>query len=425
MPTLNCIGKDKVVNHHRDVPYRVLEHQYGFSDGQQTQSESTASGNLIINGDNLEALKALLPKYEDKIKCIYIDPPYNTGKDEWAYSDRVNHPKILEWLDKIVGKEGEDLTRHDKWLCMIYPRIRLLHSFLKEDGVFVASIDNNELYYFKIILDEIFGRGNFLGNIIWKNVTDNNPTQIADEHEYLIVYAKNKDAQPSEWKSPNLDIKDKLLNLESEMLFNHQDLDTLQKEYSKWFKANKPFMWPFDRYKYIDKGGIYTGSQSVHNPGKEGYRYDIIHPETKKPCKEPLMGYRFPPDSMKKLLDDERIIFGTDHNKIVELKLYVKDYRAKLPSVIEIDGRIGSYTLKSILNQDKLPFKNPKTVGLLEEVLGFITKDDDIILDSFAGQELQHMPCSISTKKTAATVSLFWWKWKTMLTLSQQSGLKE
>lgn len=384
MPTLHWIGKEKVINHHMDVPFKVLEQSYGFDNGTQTSTE-TQSGNKIIHGDNLEALKALLPEYEGQIKCIYIDPPYNTGKDEWKYNDRVDHPRIKSWFDKIVGKEGEDLSRHDKWLCMMYPRLVLLHKLLKDDGVLLVSIDNNELYSLKIVLDEIFGPFNLVGNIIWKNATDNNPTQIADEHEYILCYSKKKTELAPEWKSPNLDVKEKLLNIGKEFVERYSDPEELQIEYTKWFRENKQFLWPFEDYKFIDGGGIYTGSRSVHNPGKEGYRYDVIHPITKNPCKQPLMGYRFPESTLNELIDRKRIIFGEDESKIIELKLYAFDYRAKLSSVIELDGRKGANTIKDVFETTKTPFKNPKTTELIEEILSFTTSKDDVVLDSFAG----------------------------------------
>jgi adenine-specific DNA-methyltransferase len=144
MPTLHWIGKDKVINHHMDVPFKVLEHSYGFDNGTQTEQE-TNSGNKIIHGDNLEALKSLLPEYEGRIDGIYIDPPYNTGNEGWVYNDNVNDPKINKWLGQVVGKEAEDLTRHDKWLCMMYPRIKLLHKLLSDDGVIFISVDFTEL----------------------------------------------------------------------------------------------------------------------------------------------------------------------------------------------------------------------------------------------------------------------------------------
>lgn len=157
MPTLNWIGKDKVINHHLDVPYRILEKQYTYN---AERSESK-----IIHGDNLEALKSLLPEYEGHIKCIYIDPPYNTGNEGWVYNDNVNDPKIKKWLGEVVGKESEDLTRHDKWLCMMYPRLKLLHSLLADDGLIFISIDDNEQANLRLMCDEIFGVSNFVANI--------------------------------------------------------------------------------------------------------------------------------------------------------------------------------------------------------------------------------------------------------------------
>ena len=151
MPTLNWIGKDKVVNHHNEVPFRVLEKQYTFGD-------TPDSGNMIIHGDNLEALKALLPKYEGRIKCIYIDPPYNTGNEGWVYNDNVNDPHIKKWLGQVVGTEVEDLTRHDKWLCMMYPRLVLLQRLLSDDGVIFISIDDNEQASLRFLCDEIFAQ---------------------------------------------------------------------------------------------------------------------------------------------------------------------------------------------------------------------------------------------------------------------------
>ncbi|MEN6508183.1 MAG: site-specific DNA-methyltransferase, partial [Smithella sp.] len=332
--------------------------------------------------------------YAGQVKCIYIDPPYNTGEDErgadgkrtgWIYSDNVNSPEIRKWLNKVVGEEAEDLSRHDKWLCMMYPRLALLRQFLKADGVLFASIDEIELVNLRFMLDDIFGIQNRVGTIIWKNVTDNNPTNIATEHEYVLCYAKNKSRLPKEWKSQNLAIKEKLLEVGNDYVRKYSDQQERQSEYTKWFRENKQFLWPFDRYKFIDDGGIFTGSQSVHNPGKEGYRYDIIHPKTGKPCTEPMMGYRFPPTTMDDLLAQKRIIFGKDESKIVELKVYVKDYRAKLASVFELDGRIGTYEIKELFPDNKRPFDFPKPTGLIKELLSFTTSGDDLVLDSFAG----------------------------------------
>ena len=157
MPTLNWVGKDEVLNH--NPAYYTLEKKYTFN------SRNDTSENLIIKGDNLLALKALLPQYENKIKCIYIDPPYNTGNENWVYNDNVNSPKIKKWLGEVVAKD--DLSRHDKWLCMMLPRLKLLHRLLSDDGVIFISIDDNEMANLKLLCDEIFGSGNF-ESFIWK-----------------------------------------------------------------------------------------------------------------------------------------------------------------------------------------------------------------------------------------------------------------
>lgn len=192
MPTLTWIGKEKVVNHHQEVPYRVLEHKYGFRADEPADTTSTNSGNKIIHGDNLEALKSLLPEYEGRIKCIYIDPPYNTGNEKWVYNDNVNDPKIKKWLGAVVGKQGEDLSRHDKWLCMMYPRLRLLHKLLSDDGIILISIDDNELINLQFICGEIFGVNNHVNTFIWytEGHTDNQDV-ITHVHEYILCYAKN------------------------------------------------------------------------------------------------------------------------------------------------------------------------------------------------------------------------------------------
>ncbi len=379
MPTLHWVGKEAVLNHHEEVPFHLLQCDPALSVGDAD------SGNLLIEGDNLLALKALLPYYAGKVKCIYIDPPYNTGKEGWVYNDNVNSPDMRDWLGQVVGKEVDDLSRHDKWLCMMYPRLTLLRYFLKPDGVIFISIDNNEFANLFLLLDEIYGRQNYIGTIVWKNATDNNPTQIADEHEYVIAYAQNKKELPSEWKSSTIDVKQRLMQVGEKFVAKYQDAQKRQAAFTKWFREHRSELWPFQDYKFIDDQGIYTGSRSVHNPGKEGYRYDVIHEVTGLPTRQPLMGYRFPEETMRDLLANNRIIFGEDENKIIELKLYVSDYRAKLSSIFELDGRRGTNEIKAIFPEDKRPFDFPKPTGLVEELLSFTTQDDDLILDSFAG----------------------------------------
>ena len=218
MPTLEWIGKSKVINHHQEVPFRVLERQYSYDERGQHE-EDNGSENMIIRGDNLEALKALLPRYEGRVKCIYIDPPYNTGNEGWVYNDNVNDPKIKKWLGEVVGKEGEDLTRHDKWLCMMYPRLKLLQKLLAEGGVIFISIDDTEYANLKLICDEIFGSNCFVTNISWQRTysTRNDSKGIVNEVEHLLVYSKQPAWNPNKlprtaemderYKNPDNDVR--------------------------------------------------------------------------------------------------------------------------------------------------------------------------------------------------------------------------
>ncbi len=349
--------------------------------------------NIFIEGDNLDALKLLQESYLNKIKMIYIDPPYNTGND-FIYNDSFTTDKGE--YEEASGQRDEEGGRlvvnpdsngrfHSDWLSMMYPRLKLARNLLRDDGVIFISIDNGENINVQKLCHDIFGEENFIGNIIWKNVTDNNPTNIAMEHEYIVVYAKSKIKLEPVWKSELSDVKEILINVGNELIGENQSQDILQKRYSEWFRYNKSQLGALDRYKYIDQGGVYTGSQSVHNPGKEGYRYDVIHPESNLPCKEPLMGYRFPETTMNKMLDEGKILFGDSHDKIIELKVYAKDYLDKLSSVEILDGRLGAYDVRQLFAEHKKVFTNPKPVVLLEKYLSFILSESSIILDFFAG----------------------------------------
>jgi len=193
MPSLDWIGKRAVVKHHKDVPYRLLEPIAALSCG------NTDSGNLIVQGDNLHALKALLPRYAGQVKCIYIDPPYNTGSEGWVYNDNVNSPEIRRWLGEVVGKEGETLDRHDRWLCMMYPRLVMLKQFLRDDGVIFVSIDEFEVAALEHLLSEIFGSINRLGIFSWqrKKKGSHLDAHIRKMSEFIICYSRKKAALPS------------------------------------------------------------------------------------------------------------------------------------------------------------------------------------------------------------------------------------
>ncbi len=380
MTELSFKGKEFVYNHHLAVPFRPL-----VPDADKGIGPVALDGNLVIHGDNLHALKALLPLYAGKVDCIFIDPPYNTGNEGWCYNDNVNAPMIREWLEaNPIGIE--DGLRHDKWCAMMWPRLRLLFDLLSDDGIIFICIDDNELYNLRLMLDELSRNpSNWIGTIVWKNVTDNNPTRIAVEHEYIVCFSKNKDSVEKVWKSQFSDVKDLLVRIGSKFAAEHPDPEEMQAAYTAWFREHKSELWPLDRYKYIDADGIYTGSQSVHNPGREGYRYDVMHPKTGKPCKQPLMGYRFPEETMRDLLAQDKILFGDDHEKIIELKVYAKDFLDKLPSVIELDGRTAAYELRQLFPDRKKAFDNPKPTQLVDKILSYATRKDSLVLDSFAG----------------------------------------
>lgn len=366
--------------------------------------------NLFIEGDNLDALKLLQETYLGEVKMIYIDPPYNRKKG-----------KNLVYRDDFVGNTHEYLTQsnqsdeqgnrlvantesngrfHSDWLGMMYQRLRVARNLMAPTGVIAISIDDSETANVLHLCYEVFGESNFLGTLIWKNATDNNPSNIAIEHESIHVFARSKTDLEGVWKSSVSDIKEVLIRVGNELVAKHSDdTNQLQAAYTEWFRKNKAQLGPLDRYKYIDKNGIYTGSQSVHNPGKEGYRYDVIHPSTGKPCKEPLMGYRFPEETIKQLLADNRIIFGDDETKIIELKVYASEFEDKLSSVFDLDGRTGPYDLKTLFPEGKKVFSNPKPILLMDRLISFMTGPQDICLDLFAGSStLAHATIEINRR---------------------------
>ncbi len=193
MPVLQFKGKTAIENYHHTVAHHTLEFDAKLSVLEKGEKPSL-EGNLIIEGDNLLALKALLPTHAGRIKCIYIDPPYNTGNEGWVYNDNLTQPQFKEWIGQTVGKEGEDATRHDKWCCMMYPRLQLLKELLRDDGAIFVSIDDNEVQHLRMVMDEVFGSENFLTEIVWKTRnTDNRlKTMLSVDHEFVLVYSMGR-----------------------------------------------------------------------------------------------------------------------------------------------------------------------------------------------------------------------------------------
>jgi len=282
MPTLDWIGKAAVVEHHRKVPYHLLRCDRRLSAGDSD------AGNLLVQGDNLLALKALLPYYAGKVKCIYIDPPYNTGNEGWVYNDAVNSPEIRSWLGRVVGGEAEDLSRHDKWLCMMYPRLSLLREFLREDGVIMVSIDDFEAYRLRILLDGIFKPRNFIAQLVWDKTRKNDAKLFSVGHEYLVVYAKSlqrlKD-QKTVWREQQPGARE-ILECWKGLRDKHgDDYEAIQGELRAWYRG-LPRRHPskkLSRYKWVDRYGPWR-DRDISWPGGGGPRYDVIHPRTGSPC---------------------------------------------------------------------------------------------------------------------------------------------
>jgi len=354
MPTLHWIGKDKIVNHHQEVPYKILEKQYTYKDGNQ--SKEGQSENKIIHGDNLEALKSLLPEYEGKVKCIYIDPPYNTGNEGWVYNDNVSHPKLKKWLGEVVGKESEDLTRHDKWLCMMYPRLKLLHKLLHLQGVIFLSIDDNEQANLKLICDEIFGPANFVTNLIWRSAdsSNNDTKQFSTDFNHTLIYSK----------SPNWEPKKLERTKENNLHYKNPDNDSR----GPWFSGNISSPNPRKNLTYIIK----SPNGTLVQPPKNGWRWNQ--------------------EKMEKMIKEKMVVFSEDENRIIK-KTFLKDQTGITPSNIWWDieetghNRNAKYELIKIFPELETSeiFKTPKPTKFIEKILKIATSENDIILDSFAG----------------------------------------
>lgn len=352
MPTLNWIGKDKVLNHHLEVPFHVLERQYSFDEAGKHE-EDNGSENMIIHGDNLLALKSLLPKYEGKIKCIYIDPPYNTGNENWVYNDNVNDPQIQRWLHQVVGKEGEDLSRHDKWLCMMYPRLKLLQRLLADDGVIFISIDVFEYAHLKCIMDEIFGIANFRNCIAVRRGIKNVQAQFEEVqalslgHEYIYLYSKNTQAKLPKLSKP-------------------LELAKAGKWDTFWRGTDRPTM----RYRIFD--ALPTSGQwrwEENRTRKAMKNYDIYI--SKYADKISLDDF-----FIEHLMATNEKLDFVRKNENGVIQYYVPPQTGKLLSDNWMD---------ILLSGSFAGFDTEKNVLLIQRIIDWIVRPGEIVLDSFAG----------------------------------------
>ena len=375
MPTLNWIGKDAVVKHHKDVPVRLLEPVPELSCGD------AASGNLIVQGDNLHALKALLPRYAGQVKCIYIDPPYNTGNEGWAYNDNVNSPEIRKWLGAVVGKEGETLDRHDRWLCMMYPRLVLLRQFLRDDGAIFVSIDDNEVATLRLVMDEIFGRQNFISEMIWEGAFKNDARQIGVNHEYVLIYARERNRLPREWVTAKDGVEPVLKEVKRLKTLHGNDYDSASRDLAGWFRASKATeSFAHRRFRYIDQHGAYKEDDPTA-PG--GRKFELRNPKTDALI--PLRsnrGWAFDQTKFNQMVEDGRVSFVTNTSVMIRRYLHETDHVTP-QSVFYQPTRSASERLSSILGINSFDF--PKDENVLQKFIEMATDKDSLILDSFAG----------------------------------------
>jgi len=352
MPSLDWIGKKAVVNHHKQVPFHLLCQNMELSAGDPD------SKNLLVQGDNLVALKALLPYYAGQVKCIYIDPPYNTGNESWVYNDNVNSPEMREWLGKAVGKEAEDLSRHDKWLCMMYPRLTMLKEFLREDGAIFISIDDNEVAHLRVLMDEIFGNRNFVTQIEWQKryTRSNNTNGFTTVVEHILVYQKSSSFQP------NLVQKGE----EADARYKNPDNDPR----GAW--KSIPFLNP------------------LAPEARPNLCYDIIQPNTGVILKNTKKAWRASKETYETYVKEDKLWWGSNgKSSIPNIKRFLSEVRTGMPPINFWDYTFAGHT--DIANAEikdffgEKVFDTPKPSQLITRVIEHAAGDDAIILDSFAG----------------------------------------
>lgn len=351
MPTLDWIGKKAVVNHHKVVPFNLLQADSTLSIGD------SGNGNLLVEGDNLVALKALLPYYAGRVDCIYIDPPYNTGNEDWSYNDNVNSPEIAEWLGRVVGNEAEDLSRHDKWLCMMYPRLQLLKDFLSEDGAIFISIDDNEVNNLRYIMDEIFGPRNFIATIAWQKIytIKNSAKYLSVMHDYVMLYARRKDR----WQR----------NLRPRDEGTDEDYDNPDDD------PNGPWISHALQSRNRYSKGTYAitcpSGRLVEGPPSGTY-------------------WRLSEASFWKKDAKGTVWWGKEGNNSPRIKEYLKDVKSGVvPATWWTYQFAGANSgakvqLRQIVGDEEM-FVTPKPVELVRRILELATRENSIVMDTFAG----------------------------------------
>jgi len=348
MPILHFKGKSVIQNHHHTVKFHELE----AVKGKGTSKEPSLDDNLIIQGDNLIALKALLPTYAGKVKCIYIDPPYNTGNEHWIYNDNVNSPMIKEWIGKEVARD--DLSRHDKWCCMIYPRLTLLRDLLHNEGIIFISIDDNEVQYLRMMLDEVFGESNFLAQFVWKARQHKDTralTNISTDHEYILAYGRSENVR--------------LLGVKrDESKFSNPDNDP--------------------RGDWMSRSILGLATQEQ----RPNLHFDLIDSNTGHIfCPPANTGWRYSKETMQKLMKGKKILFPKKKDGRPREKKFRSEMTNECVSFDSIIDDVftadGTAEVREIFGEQAFDF--PKPSKLISRLVEQATDQDSVILDSFAG----------------------------------------
>ena len=334
---------------------RLLESQAG-------EIDELCDG-LLFHGENSQVMALALERHRAGVDCIYIDPPYNTGRDGFAYKDAY---------------------QHSSWLAMMDARLEQGHSFLSPGGILLSSINDTEHTALGRLLASVFGSENHVGTMVWKGSTDNNPTRIAVEHEYVLCYARAKEQATRHWSTSTNEMKQLMLDTFGRCKESSKTQAELASLFDDFTATRRDELGDLYRYRHVDHSGPYVSRRNMENPGKPGYDYDIPHPKTGKPCARPYWGWRFPPATIERLLAEGRIIFGDNEDKIPELKVYLRDVTFPLRSVFSLDARKGSNELDRLFGSRDV-FKNPKPAELLEHLLPFATAQGGTVLDFFAG----------------------------------------
>ncbi len=359
MAHLEFKGKYSVYSHHLAVPYRPL-----VPDAARSLDPLGVDDNLIIHGDNLSALKSLLPRYAERVNCVYIDPPYNTGNEKWVYNDNVNSPLMREWLRANAPVDGEDLERHDKWLCMMWPRLHLIRELLADDGVIFISIDDNEQHRLRMLMDDVFGEGNFVTNIIWQHRygRSNNAKMISNQREHVLCYRKSDELSHIRVG------RDETLNR------TYQNPDN-------------------------DSRGDWVSSSYVNPATKEerpNLVYSIMNPHTNTNVDHPTHAWKYGYATHLEHVQDNRLWWGIGGNlRYPRLKNFLSESEAK--GIVPIDLMLadvagttdeGTRQLRSVLQSSAVRFNNPKPTKLIQNLIRIaegLSRKDSLILDSFAG----------------------------------------